>query len=98
MHSQWVCWGAALVALPAMAQPSAPMSTPSGASVAPAPYVSAFRDYRPWQEPERASWRAANDDAGALGGHMGHVRGNVERMQGASPPAAPPPAKPGPAR
>lgn len=86
MHIHWWCWGAALVALPAAAQPSPPAAA---ANVAPVRYVSAFSDYRPWQQPERVSWRAANDDAGALGGHMGHVRGNVERMQ-----AAPPPAKP----
>ena len=53
-------------------------------------YESAFKDYRPYADPEIARWRQSNDDMGRLGGHMGHV-GPVPRETGA---AAKPGAKP----
>ena len=71
----------------AVAQGTPPADTARAA--APPPYRSAFADYRAWREPEPANWRAANEDAGALGGHMGHVRGRAP-----APPKTPPPAKP----
>lgn len=40
-------------------------------------YESAFRNYRPYAEPEQtpaAVWRAANDEMARLGGHMGHLQ------------------------
>ena len=83
-----------LLAWAAVAQPvalPAPASQPARTdSLA---HRSAFADYRPWQEPEPVAWRAANASAAALGGHLGHLRGSVERIQ--AKPATPPPAKPG---
>ena len=43
---------------------------------APAPavvYESAFKDYRPYVDPEIARWREVNDEVGRLKGHVGHV-------------------------
>ena len=37
-------------------------------------YRSAFEGYRSFQEPEARSWRDANEETRALGGHMGHVK------------------------
>ena len=36
-------------------------------------YESAFKGYRPYADPALARWRASNEEAGRLGGHMGHV-------------------------
>jgi hypothetical protein len=58
-------------------------------TAAPIPYRSAFAGYRAWQEPAPMNWREANETAGALGGHMGHVRGRSSSA-GSAPPAAPP--------
>ncbi len=43
-------------------------------------YHSAFEGYRPYSEPERQSWRASNDEAGTLGGHVGQIRGAASSM------------------
>jgi len=82
----------------ASAQGNAPADTARVAT--PIPYRSAFAGYRAWQEPAPMNWREANEAAGALGGHMGHVRGGSSSA-GNAPPAAPPrqdaassPAKP----
>ena len=82
----------------ASAQGNAPADTARVAT--PIPYRSAFAGYRAWQEPAPMDWREANETAGALGGHMGHVRGRSSST-GSAPPAAPPrpdaasaPAKP----
>jgi hypothetical protein len=75
-----------------------PASAPPAAKAEPLTYRSAFADYRPWQEPEPLAWRAANASAAALGGHLGHVRGSVERMQAMPVAPAPQAAKPGAAR
>lgn len=82
MSIRLLAGAAALVALPAFAQGAA--SAPPTGPVTPAAMApsTALRDYRPWREPEPLSWRAANDTAAALGGHMGQLRGR---------PAAPPP-------
>jgi hypothetical protein len=41
-------------------------------------YLSAFKSYRPSVDendtPDKV-WRSANDEAGKLGGHVGHIRG-----------------------
>jgi len=86
----------------ASAQSAAPADAARGA--APIPYRSAFAGYRAWQEPAPMNWREANETAGALGGHMGHVRGRASSA-GSAPPAAPPrqdaasvPAKPAAAK
>ena len=76
--------------------PPAPASPTVNAQ--PLPYRSAFADYRPWQEVEPSAWRAANESAAALGGHLGHVRGSVERTQAMPAGTAPPPVKPGSAK
>ena len=47
------------------------------------PYESAFKDYRPYVDPEIARWREVNDEVGRLKGHVGHV-GHVPQ-QPASP-------------
>jgi len=37
------------------------------------PSESAFKEYRPYDDPELANWRASNEDMARLGGHSGHV-------------------------
>lgn len=89
LSSAWTA-AAQSVASPALASPTV--------KAQPLPYRSAFTDYRPWQDVEPLAWRAANESAAALGGHLGHVRGSIERIQ-AMPGATPPqPAKPGAAK
>lgn len=36
-------------------------------------YDSAFKDYRPYTDPDLARWREANEEVGRLGGHIGHA-------------------------
>lgn len=36
-------------------------------------YRSPFEAYRPFKEPELASWRDVNAEAETLGGHQGHL-------------------------
>ncbi len=55
------------------------------------PYESAFKDYRPYVDPEVARWREANEEMGRLGGHVGHVPGSLP-PRGAAPQPAKPPA------
>ena len=43
------------------------------AAVTSRPYESAFKDYRPYVEPDIARWRETNEEMGRLGGHVGHV-------------------------
>lgn len=86
MHIRVFVLGASLAALPAWAQPAA------APVAAPGQYRSVFADYRAWREPEPMDWRAANRAVGALGGHMGHVRGHGQDAVPASPPAAAAPA------
>jgi len=74
---------------------TSPASAPPTAKAEPLQYRSAFADYRPWQEVEPLAWRAANESAAALGGHLGHVRGSVERTQAMPAGTAPPPVKQG---
>jgi len=63
-------------------------------------YQSAFESYRAYEELELISWERANDEAGALGGHGGHMKpaptsvpSQVSKPQDAAasrkPPAAP---------
>lgn len=37
------------------------------------PYESAFKDYRPYVDPEIARWRESNREIGRLGGRVGHM-------------------------
>ena len=60
---------------------------------APAPaqrYESAFKDYRPYVDPDIARWREVNDEVGRLNGHVGHVprQPGSASKPGAKPPAA----------
>jgi len=69
----------------------APRPAPTGATKsggAPA-YESAFRDYRPYVDPELARWREANDEMARLKGHVGHLPATV-RPGGSSTSAKPP--------
>lgn len=54
----------------------APSAPSSAVSVTPAglEYQSAFESYRAYEELELISWERANDEAGALGGHGGHMK------------------------
>ena len=82
MQMHFLLWTAVLVAMPASAQPPSVSANPADAKAAsPVPqYRSAFADYRAWREPELMNWRSANDEAGALGGHMNQVRGHASGM------------------
>jgi len=52
-------------------------------------YESAFRDYRPYADPEIVRWRQSNEEMGRLGGHVGQVpRGTGPAKTGAKPPAS----------
>lgn len=55
-------------------------------------YESAFKDYRPFVDPEIARWRDVNDEVGRLGSHVGHV---PQRPGTAAKPGAKPPAQSG---
>ena len=91
MKRQFLVWMAALVAVPALAQPDGVSPGPAdNKTVSPTPhYQSAFADYRAWSDPEQMNWRKANDEAGAMGGHMGHVRGRAGQTASPAPAAAP---------
>ena len=43
-------------------------------------YESAFRDYRPYVDPEVARWRESNEEMGRLGGHVGHLPKTSDAM------------------
>ena len=69
-------------ARPDPAEPKAAAPTPL--------YESAFRDYRPYVDPEIARWRDVNGNVGRLNGHVGHVS---PAPGAAGKPAAKPPAQ-----
>jgi len=71
-------------ARPDRAEPKSAAPTPS--------YESAFKDYRPYVDPEIASWRQVNDEVGRLKGHVGHV---PPQPASVAKPAAKPPAPAG---
>ena len=52
-------------ARPDPADPKAPGASRS--------HESAFKDYRPYADPAVGRWREANQEAGRLGGHAGHL-------------------------
>ncbi|HSH08475.1 MAG TPA: hypothetical protein VLA41_12490 [Burkholderiales bacterium] len=54
-------------------------------------YHSVLDGYRPYEETKLRPWREANDEARALGGHRGQVRGRAQAPQHAAPHAAPAP-------
>jgi hypothetical protein len=53
------------------------------------PYESAFKDYRPYVDPDIARWREVNEEVGRLNGHVGHVpqQPGTAAKPGAKPPA-----------
>ncbi|MEW5972401.1 MAG: hypothetical protein AB1713_01435 [Pseudomonadota bacterium] len=61
-----------ITSVPALAGPAHSPEQPDVA-VPPVHYLSAFDDYPPFRQAERAAWRAVNDTARQLGGHMGHM-------------------------
>lgn len=71
---------------PAAADPADPK-----VPVPEAKYRSALGGYRPYEETKLRGWREANDEARALGGHMGQTRGRSQVPQHAAPHAAPAP-------
>ena len=86
---------AAWLAGSAVAQTSARSDPADSKAIVPArPYESAFKDYRPYVDPDVARWREANEAMGRLGGHVGHVPGSVP-PRGAAPQPAKPPAHAG---
>jgi len=91
MKLKVLVWIAALVAQPAVAQRTpVPVDPADGKAVSPMlAYQSPFAGYRAWREPEPMNWRTANDEAGAMGGHMGHVRGRAGEMTSPSTASAP---------
>ena len=66
MHKR-IMWGALAMGV---AGAAAAQGTPP-----PPEYRSAFADYRPYKEPVIVDWRAANEEVGRVGGHLGIVRG-----------------------
>lgn len=54
-------------------------------------YQSALDGYQPYEETRLRDWREANEEARALGGHMGQVRGRARALQPAAPHTAPRP-------
>lgn len=61
-------------------------AAPLDAAAVPAmPYRSAFADYQPQQDLTLQSWREVNDEAGRLGGHVGHVKGSASATDESKP-------------
>lgn len=60
-------------------------------------HESAFESYRRFEEPKIAPWRAANEEVGALRGHIDHIKeagtardgAPAAQMGGSRPPLAP---------
>ena len=55
------------------------------AKVAPVEYRSAFEGYRRFTDQDLTSWRKANDEVGAAGGHGGHRPGQGPGQQTSKP-------------
>lgn len=65
---------AAILAGSAAAQTAARPDPADPKAAAPMrPYESAFKDYRPFVDPDIARWREVNEEVGRLNGHVGHV-------------------------
>lgn len=84
---------AAMLAGSAAAQTAARLDPADPKAAVPVrPYESAFKDYRPYVEPEIARWREVNEEVARLAGHMGHV---PQQPGTAAKPGAKSPAKGG---
>jgi hypothetical protein len=57
----------------------------AAAKAPPVEYRSAFEGYRRFAEQELASWRRANEEVGAAGGHAGHRAGQGPGKQTSKP-------------
>ena len=71
----------ALTAATAHAQDRYPFDP--NAPIVATPYRSAFSDYQRYQDPDIASWKAANEEVGQVAGHAGHggqTKGNASSM------------------
>lgn len=62
----------------------------SKAAVPARAYESAFKDYRPYADPEVPRWRQTNEEMGRLGGHVGHVPRETGATATVKPGAKPP--------
>jgi len=60
-----------------------------------AKYDSALDDYRPYEETKLRGWRESNDQASALGGHRGQVRGQAPATEHPARRSAPAPKEAG---
>ena len=76
----------------AFAQAPAPATAPGTPSRL--EYQSAFDGYRAHKELETQSWRESNEEAGALGGHVGQLKGSSSRP-GEAPKSGTPPSASG---
>lgn len=76
--------GSAAAQTPARQDPADPKAAVPPHSA----YRSAFKDYRPYVEPEIGRWRDVNNDMARLGGHAGQM-GNAPG-KARSPEAKPP--------
>ena len=76
--------GSAAAQTPARPDPADPKSAGTARA-----YESAFRDYRPYADPDISRWRDVNDEVGKLKGHSGHVpqQTGTAARPGAKPPA-----------
>jgi hypothetical protein len=73
-HRHWI-WLAALAAGNAAAQSAArPDPADPAVRVPETVYRSAFEDYRNHDLSRQTPWRAANEDVGRIGGHVGILR------------------------
>jgi hypothetical protein len=97
---------AALTPLAVTAQQSTKVLSPadSGVAVPAMKYESAFASYLPFRDEKLAPWRAVNDDAARVGGHLGIFGGAADHaghsttkpvvQQPATTPKPPPSAMP----
>jgi len=56
-------------------KPAPPASASASASVSAVPQPSALEGYRRYEQAPAIGWRQANEEAAALGGHVGQIRG-----------------------
>ena len=93
MHKKTLLALAACFAGSATAQTAArPDADDPKAAVPARPYESAFKDYKPYVDPEVSSWREVNENVGRLNGHVGHL---PQQPGSAARPGAKPPAPAG---
>ena len=86
---------AVALCLPLLASAQAGRTDPTDAR-APAPplrYISAFADYKPWQDIKPGDWRAVNDGVRNAASQGGSPAGHAGHAAPASPAAAPAPAQ-----